>query len=88
MSDDAKGWYRFTVNQFNNMVVDGKDCFSIYGKYFEQGIEHLRPRYPEFCDTMMKLYGIMRSRRNRFVLLVVLSVVFNIPLLRLRKIAG
>jgi hypothetical protein len=64
--------------------------FEIYKKYFYKGIEKLRPYDSDFCDTLDKMVRIMETRRNRIMLLLMISVIFpQISMLNLlKKVAG
>jgi len=89
MNDNLKSLYRFTSNNFNNMLQYRNGIpFEIYKKYLYKGIDKLRPYDSDFCDTLDKMVKIMETRRNRFLLLLMISLVFpQISLLKLRKIA-
>jgi hypothetical protein len=88
MDLNSKDWYRFTVRQFNNLILD-KDGFDIYEKYFLKGVNKINPYYEDFANTLLKLYGKMKERRGEIILSLMFAVICSqYPFLRhLKKFA-
>jgi hypothetical protein len=68
-------WYRYTVNHFNNMILD-RDGFDIYEKYLFRGIDKMRPYAPDLCNTLEHMAKLMKKKRNSLLLSLTFMFLF------------